>query len=398
MNSLILAPAITITDATPPKSFSSSINIHAPNTPTSNTNSYRLLYRGAISLPDSDLLLDGLTFTAKLDSTDLLHNQLALALESMRGRPSLRFKGTANVKDVWLDTSGEVCMDIHPFATLSRVYFENMICLAQTGVRVALGDTDGPETTDILIYGEPSTELLPSTSTAPPIVIRVARITTAPRPPRPDDPTPRRPPAHLRLSSKHKPVTESTKRPLESFESLGASKRIRKAKDAEEDEVVKRAREVMTRLPKPGSQGTVFKIPALPRSKSQSKISNEDVFGAIEPGKGKNTTSVDKGKGKGREINALPTVPDSTSEFNATEEQNKTVVKKTAVKYLAAAGIDRSHPEFKDIFGFVYRGAAFALRAKIKSSQLCRTGVDTLVETHVKLYVVEYDDQGGAVR
>ena len=78
--------------------------------------SYRLLYRGALSLPDSLLLLDGLTFAVRLDSPskhnafNLLQNPLALALESMRGRPSLRFLGTAFLRDVWMDESGGVEM------------------------------------------------------------------------------------------------------------------------------------------------------------------------------------------------------------------------------------------------------------------------------------------------
>lgn len=126
----------------------------------------RLLYRGALSLPDSYLLLDGLTFSTNLlANKDLLHNPLALALESMRGRPSLRLKGTEQLKDVWIDASDDVCMyvesialhpapltpyrDIHPNATLSHIYFENILCLSrlspdgrtEIGVRVALGDT-----------------------------------------------------------------------------------------------------------------------------------------------------------------------------------------------------------------------------------------------------------------
>ena len=73
---------------------------------------HRLLYRGALSLPDSHLLLDGLSFCATLADADapaaLLHNPLALALESMRGRPSLRLVGTALLADVWLDAEGAV--------------------------------------------------------------------------------------------------------------------------------------------------------------------------------------------------------------------------------------------------------------------------------------------------
>lgn len=72
--------------------------------------SHRLLYRGALALPDSHLLLDGLSFVTDTTSSseNLLENPLALALESMRGRPSLHFLGTENLKDVWLDVTSEI--------------------------------------------------------------------------------------------------------------------------------------------------------------------------------------------------------------------------------------------------------------------------------------------------
>lgn len=85
-------------------------------TPGNNPNPYRLLYRGALSLPGSHILLDGLAFVAKLQSPNkhgtpsLLENPLALALESMRGRPSLRFQGEVKLADVYLDESGSVEM------------------------------------------------------------------------------------------------------------------------------------------------------------------------------------------------------------------------------------------------------------------------------------------------
>lgn len=92
---------------------------------------YRLLYRGALALPDSLMLLDGLTFGARLDSpvkhmphphpqsssasaststSHLLENPLALALESMRGRPTLRMLGAVRMEEVYLDESGRVEM------------------------------------------------------------------------------------------------------------------------------------------------------------------------------------------------------------------------------------------------------------------------------------------------
>lgn len=145
----------------------------SPSASTSSTPAPRLLYRGGLSLPDSHITLDGLTFYAPHHSpsklrNDLLGNPLALALETMRGRPTLRLMGTLKLNDIWLDASGGdvfMCVvilvpkrvwlsdsvrDIHEMAVISRIYFENMLCLEPMdipsgrttyGARVALGDT-----------------------------------------------------------------------------------------------------------------------------------------------------------------------------------------------------------------------------------------------------------------
>ena len=82
--------------------------------------SHRLLFRGSLSVPDSRLLLEGVSFTAPIhnDSThspgaNLLQNPLALALESMRGR-ALALSGTSRVDSVHLDKRAEVdvCVDL----------------------------------------------------------------------------------------------------------------------------------------------------------------------------------------------------------------------------------------------------------------------------------------------
>lgn len=147
-----------------------------PGTPSStakDSSQHRLLYRGALSVPDSYLLLDGLSFVAETrnlpqgsPSVTLLSNPLALALESMRGRPSLHLLGTERLEDVWLDpkTSVSVCVPllcavifkftvpdryIHQYSTLSRLYFQNILCVdpitseqkrTRIGVRVSLTD------------------------------------------------------------------------------------------------------------------------------------------------------------------------------------------------------------------------------------------------------------------
>lgn len=101
-----------ITTNATPSSQQKDANVKASSS-SSNPHSYRQLYRGSLSLPDSHLLLDGLTFSARLESPtkhQLLDNPLALALESMRGRQSLGFLGIIKLSDVWLDESGNIEM------------------------------------------------------------------------------------------------------------------------------------------------------------------------------------------------------------------------------------------------------------------------------------------------
>ncbi|KAF8132059.1 hypothetical protein EV363DRAFT_1398428 [Boletus edulis] len=395
---------------------------------------YRLLYRGALSLPDSYLLLDGIAFSARLpnrpssvlqdspscslsrsdaSTRELMYNPLPLALESMRGRQSLRFKGTVPLQDVWMDDTGDVYMDVHPCATLTKIYFENTLCLSslvvpphgacgprrtEVGVRVSLGDTDGPETTDIVIYGEASTLLYPppmqlspaaasSSAGPPPLSMRVARIMPSPRAPRPDDPTPRQPPARL--------FGDTT------LSDLGANKRIvarptvgkAKEKTKVDDHVLRRAREVMLHLPR--SEGSAngsgkekakeksvrdsgFKVPEIPaKVRRKQGGTGTDVFGAVEPPRPRSVHG--KGKGKAEDTE------------NAIEDANKLVLKKLSVLHLANAGIPRSHDEFKEVFGFVYRGAAFALRSQLKTRHISALAAEAVVEAHVKLYVATYD-------
>lgn len=110
----------------------SSLAISSPSTSqlpphvTPSVPPHRLLYRGALSLPDSLLLLDGLSFTLPPTSSsplssgpdqmkdlvvsDVLNNPLALSLESMRGRPSLHLVGVENCIDDLVLESGAVCV------------------------------------------------------------------------------------------------------------------------------------------------------------------------------------------------------------------------------------------------------------------------------------------------
>ena len=174
----------------------------------------------------------------------------------------------------------------------------------------------GPETSDFLIYGQvvcpvgTSADSLPSSSKSEPEVLQMyaARILPGPppptaRPPRPDDPTPRKPPAHLlNAGSKRKRDLSSA-----SLSFGGGVKRSKSSylgvKPEDEDETIRRAREVMLRGPPPPdkfrgrAEVDVFKIPPLPmRSASENLGASQssDVFGSV--------TSLNNGKGKAREL------------------------------------------------------------------------------------------------
>lgn len=119
---MAIHPAITITNPTPPRQKEFIPSSSSPLVPPSTT-PHRLLYRGSLTLPDSHLFLDGLTFTSA-EHRSLLENPLALALESMRGRKTLRLLGTRRVVSQgwsaggdggcgdggWVDFSGGVCL------------------------------------------------------------------------------------------------------------------------------------------------------------------------------------------------------------------------------------------------------------------------------------------------
>ncbi|OCH93485.1 hypothetical protein OBBRIDRAFT_790189 [Obba rivulosa] len=373
-------------------------------------NNHRLLYRGALSLPDSHLLLDGLSFTIRVGEVqsgagiDLLHNPLALALESMRGR-SLHLLGTTRLKDVWVDVAGDVSMDIHPKSTLSRIYFENILCLnpivspdgrTDEGVRVSLSDSNEPGTNDILIFGqlEAVSSSLPSTSTAPPTTLRIlaARILPAPpvpARPRPDDPTPRQPPPLL--GSKRKRELSSL-----AFELGERAKRVandkgkgRAPQEHEPDiETLRRARDVMLNIPKPGAQkgareskdtwtaksrDAVFKVPSLPdRAGSAQGVSSQPAIGRSRSG--------------GTTLGGADTMSALAGEL---EKANKTIIKKVVVQCLADRGIRKGRDDFNDLYQYIYRGTCFALRARTRSSSLDSSVVEHLVEAHAALYVLE---------
>ncbi|KAF9446139.1 hypothetical protein P691DRAFT_674201 [Macrolepiota fuliginosa MF-IS2] len=420
-----MVPTLPVAASTPQRTTSTSTTTQgngngdvALRTPSNSSGppSYRLLYRGALSLPDSYLLLDGLTFSARLESPikyQLLENPLALALESMRGRQTLRFLGTVKLNDVWLDESANVEMmiltdrrrDIHPQAVISRAYFENIFCLlpyppastshqatdaspgtrSELGVKIALGDTDGPETTHIIVFGQ---VISPH---AHAIRLRVARMTSHPPPKptpvrilRPDDPIPRRPPIILNRTNSlgARGLSRDLKRTASSSSGTLALSLVPGEGGVvpKKQKLTNGSAKVST---KAGSDITdkVFKVPLLPgKTKGKGKErEKEDVFGSVLKRKGSFGDGLEKGK---------------EAEETEVERTNKNLIKKAALEYLCKTKdptlqrtVDRTHPEFKEIWGWIYRGVGFALRAHMKITPLDGTHIQPLIETHARMYI-----------
>ncbi|KIP08646.1 hypothetical protein PHLGIDRAFT_103985, partial [Phlebiopsis gigantea 11061_1 CR5-6] len=379
------------------------MSVATPTTPSGKLHpgsNCRLVYRGALALTDSHLLLDGLSFVVEASgaSGNLMENPLALSLETMRGRPSLQLLGTENLKDVWLDATSDIGVYVHPYSTLSQLYFENILCLdpitsaekrTSLGIRCGLGDGSDPAMTDFLIYGQlvpvPDHEnSIPSSSQLPPTMIRMfaSRILPGPpqpaaRVPRPDDPTPRKPPA---LAKRKRETSISA-----SFSVVTGSKRSKAS--VEEEEQIRRAREVMFNMPKAApsdstkpkrvrSAKDTFKVPSLPaRGGSLDMIGDEspvDVFGVVE----------DTVKGKAKDIVEKP----GSSEL---EKANKTVsspaqvIKQATIACLSRYGINKAHDDFNELYQATYRGVCLAMRNIIRLQAATMRTVDRLVQDHL---------------
>ncbi|THH23080.1 hypothetical protein EUX98_g8099 [Antrodiella citrinella] len=233
---------------------------------------------------------------------------------------------------------------------------------------------------------------LPSSPSKAPetLCILAARILLHPpaRIPRPDDPTPRKPPAYVSgNSAKRKRDLSSTNLDLS-----GSSKRAKgKGRADNEDEQVRLARETMLYMPKPGvslprmlgrdvrpgRSTDEFKIPALPsRAQSQpvGKLNGSDVADVFG--------SVDSGSVKEKEH-----ATDSKPGSDELEKANKTVIKQAAITCLSKHGVKKGHPEFNDLFTATYRGAAFALRNVVRVQAVNMRSVDKLLEAHARIYV-----------
>ncbi|KAG6828841.1 hypothetical protein H0H92_006600 [Tricholoma furcatifolium] len=366
-------------------------NPATPRPTESLPHAYRLLYRGSLSLPDSHLLLDGLTFAARLDTpskSNLLQNPLALALESMRGRPSLRFVGVVKLHGVtnfWLDESG--------------------------GIEMSVGKrADGPETTQMIIFARTNQD-------DKSLNLIVARLSIVPlitqsslRLPRPDDPTPRKPPILFASNASNGGNINGARSGLKVVSSLIPGRGLKRTASTttvigpKEKKVARIDGAIVADLgsgvrlgeSKEGDQ--LFKVPEIPlhgrlniKGKEKQVDGDKDVFGSsTSTSAGRLSKLVSKGKRK-RDSNR-----DSTREQEGLEIErtNKDVIKRCTLDYLykkkdptVLLRVDKSHPEFKEIFSWISRGVGFALRSYLRVRPVDIAVVERLVRIHMDMYV-----------
>ncbi|KAL5638368.1 hypothetical protein ACGC1H_005149 [Rhizoctonia solani] len=392
---------------------------------------HRLLYRGALSIPGSAILLEGIQFIARLPGIvpPLLAAPLPLALESMRGIPALKLIGTMKLTPdtARLDTEIDVRLHIHPQAYVTHGYFQRVLALGaeyiperpllrsphphphidpritSTAIRIGLGEDV------IVVYGRLQAEehtrvergegigklelvaarLLDPTCQSddsddeeemdPDAVFAVPQ--TVVRPPRPDDPLPREPPTRAILKR-----TESTVGGMRRTASgVGGVKRSLAFGRVRSEVVVRGLGEqIDTPLSKPTkAKEPTSSVKGKSRAKGKSKV-EEATRDADDPFVG------------GNEVDASAVLPKMMARVKSSsvaapaggeEATNKALVKRLAQSALETYGIDRDDTGFKEIFGYVTRGVAFAFRNKMKCEKIGKDEVRKMVVRHVEMYV-----------
>ncbi|CAE6354663.1 unnamed protein product [Rhizoctonia solani] len=388
---------------------------------------HRLLYRGALCIPGSAILLEGIQFIARLPGVvpPLLSAPLPLALESMRRIPALKLLGTMKLSPdtARLDTEIDVRLYIHPHAYVTHGYFQRVLALGpeyiperpllrsphphphidpritSTAVRIGLGEDV------IVVYGRLQLEeytrvergqgtgklelvaarLLDPTSQSDDSsededqvehdAVFAVPLSVA-RPPRPDDPLPREPPTRAMLRRTESTLAGGIKRTVSGVKRFG---RVR-------SEVVVRGlgEQIDTPLSKPTKlKEPTSSVKGKSRAKGKSKPEDADDPFAVLGAESEVDASAVLPKMMARVKSASAVIPAVGGE----EATNKALIKRLAQSALETYGIDREDPGFKELFGYVTRGVGFAFRNKMKCEKIGKDELRRMVVRHVELYV-----------
>ncbi|KAG8763494.1 hypothetical protein FRC11_002620 [Ceratobasidium sp. 423] len=315
-----------------------------PSTLASLDVQHRLLYRGALSIPGSAILLEGIQFIARLPGIvpPLLAAPLPLALESMRGIPALKLLGTMKL------TADTARLDTEIDVRIGKLE----LVAARLLDPACQSDSSDEEINQDAVFAVPQTV----------------------RPPRPDDPLPREPPTRAILKR-----TESS--------SLGMKRAASKRFGRVRSEVVVRGlgEQVDTPLSKPAkSKEPTSSVKGKSRAKGKSKA--EDGTGdADDPFTAE--SEVDASTMLPKMMARVKSGSAATSAAGGEEATNKALVKRLAQSALETYGVDRDDPGFKEIFGYVTRGVGFAFRNKMKCEKIARDELRRMVVRHVEMYI-----------
>ncbi|ELU42048.1 hypothetical protein AG1IA_03931 [Rhizoctonia solani AG-1 IA] len=359
---------------------------------------HRLLYRGALCVPGSAILLEGIQFIARLPGVvpPLLSAPLPLALESMRRIPALKLLGTMKLSPdtARLDTEIDVRY-IHPQAYVTHGYFQRVLALGaeyiperpllrsphphphidpritSTAVRIGLGEDV------IVVYGRLQSEEYArvergqGTGKLELVAARLLDPTcqsddssdeegqaehdavfavplSASRAPRPDDPLPREPPTRAMLRRTESTLVGGIKRTMSGTKRFG---RVR-------SEVVVRG--LGEQIDTPLSKPTKLKEPTSSvrrkgggGGKGKSKAEEADDPFAVGGPESEVDASAVLPKMMARVKSASAAAPVAGS---GGEETANKLIKRLAQSALETYGIDREDPGFKEVFGYVTRG------------------------------------------
>ncbi|KAG8955636.1 hypothetical protein FRC04_007627 [Tulasnella sp. 424] len=362
----------------------------------------------------------------------------------MRGRPSLRVISVLPLASVQarLDDSADIRLYWHPDAYLAHEFFIKSLWKAggwdsegrsNQCLKVALGDEGIAEENEIIIYGQS----LGWQSSVRFCVTRLLPQVTNPlrRLPRPDDPRPRQPPTVFAS-----PGRKGGKRMLRPNSPEKDDDRLRKkgrilSNSGVSASQMKRAR-TTSALPFRGGSLPSFSLAVSRKGVGPPSSSFSNLGSNLGPPSG-SSSQFSSRRGSGESLSrthsrtssmssvmlddddvfkAPEPVTNNRDPFSAAplrrtessaslmslgmsqetllvsvdqselEQLNKNVIKKCSKDILVKRGYPAEHPEHKELWNWVQRGVAFAMRKSIKSMRLERNQVQALVTKHVDMY------------
>ncbi|TIA87934.1 hypothetical protein E3P99_02896 [Wallemia hederae] len=323
----------------------------------------RLIWRGSLSFEGWPL--DGICFTTNIlplpsPMIDSSVQDLTLALEMTRHRP-LRVCDRLNLNlDKWTVENTNIRVWVDPRAILTLKWVERVFGMTSSthvhAIVVSLDDVvDDPDpSNEFIIFRDDTNDCLN-------LGRRKKKEKEKPQIARPDDPIPRTiVPAQPKLAPLDRLNMRKSSSELSRLFPSRPSSKSRQSSDADKD------RDRASMKPPHTKRKRSSLVPA---------ASNSSLH-APSPAESRN---------------ASPAPSDSsifgTPQNNQTETINKSSIKKQMLATFANYNLNRSHPEFNDIWSMCSKGVAFAHRHRINTEIIDRQQIDATVLQHLSIYM-----------